>query len=97
MTRAKKKLRSDGYVAVSRDVHASPRLTPPTCVLCEVCWHTRLEREESDVLSPGVTSNVVYFCEEAPRAHGGKVMDAASSVRRRATISGIIQMGAWCL
>eukprot|EP00965_Chrysotila_dentata_P048975 1625216-Pleurochrysis_carterae.AAC.2 len=72
-------------------------LVPPTCAGCEECWQARLGRDVREGLSPGDTRSVVYFCEEAPSTHCGKVIRSELSVCLRATTSGMIRSAACCL
>eukprot|EP00965_Chrysotila_dentata_P034014 1132813-Pleurochrysis_carterae.AAC.1 len=63
------------------------------CV-CPECWQRRCVNDCRSGVTLGKRSSDVYFCDEAPRAHCGKVMTVEPVSALRATTSGSNQMGA---
>eukprot|EP00965_Chrysotila_dentata_P112703 3724239-Pleurochrysis_carterae.AAC.3 len=61
---------------------------------CSECWQRRYVKFCRSGVTFGEQSSEVYFCDEAPRAHCGKVMTLEPVSALRAIMFGSNQIGA---
>eukprot|EP00965_Chrysotila_dentata_P165650 5469425-Pleurochrysis_carterae.AAC.1 len=73
-TRASRKFRSGGYAAVCAEDQPEAIFCPPAMDTWDRCSQRKSASERRSGASPGETSNVVYFCASAPKAHCGNVI-----------------------